>query len=190
MSESNLFSERLREPLNETTRKVRRNLMAASVIGVVITKVGLVPSKISAFGVEFTSANQQALMMLLTIAILYFAINFMIYFFSELSAWQIAISSKEIRKLEAESKRLKATNYSDREGGEFREYDQQLYIITKPAFYIRLFIELVVPIVFAIYSFSALLNMEVAIKETSISTEQEPANKALQPTPKNGTAEL
>ncbi|MDO6446255.1 hypothetical protein Q4493_10775 [Colwellia sp. 1_MG-2023] len=51
--------------------------MAASVIGVVLTKVGLVPTKISAFGVEFSSSNQNALMLLLASAIGYFQLAFL-----------------------------------------------------------------------------------------------------------------
>ncbi|MBM9606244.1 hypothetical protein [Desulfopila inferna] len=96
MPESNPFSERLREPLNETTRRTRRNLLAAAVIGIVITKVGLVPSKISAFGIKFTQANQKSLLVLLSLIIIYFLIIFIVYVSSELVAWQIAFRSKEL----------------------------------------------------------------------------------------------
>ncbi|QIR07674.1 hypothetical protein [Salinivibrio costicola] len=105
MSETNHFSERLREPLNETTRKVRRNLMAASVVGIVLTKVGLVPTKISAFGVEFSSSNQQALMLLLASAICYFTVSFIVYVYSELTAWRLVFTSKEMEDIKAEATR-------------------------------------------------------------------------------------
>lgn len=82
MSNSNPFSDRLRGPLNETTRKARRNLLAAAVVGVVIAKVGLVSTKISAFGVDFTSANQESLLLLLACAIVCFGVTFVVYLYS------------------------------------------------------------------------------------------------------------
>ncbi|MCV3263256.1 hypothetical protein OGZ01_11305 [Vibrio harveyi] len=88
------FTDRLREPLNETTRKARRNLLAASVLGIVTSKVGLVPTKISAFGVEFSSSNLEALMTLLALSIGYFLITFVVYITSELQGWQLLITSK------------------------------------------------------------------------------------------------
>ena len=179
MSDTNHFSERLREPLNETTRKVRRNLMAASVIGVVITKVGLVPSKISAFGVDFSSSNQQALMTLLAAAIIYFIINFLVYVYSELTAWQIVFASKQIEVLkeEAERKRISLTGRNSDE--EFQDHIRHLYYRSKPTFIFRLTVELAIPIVFAVYSCYSLLNFDVPIKEKETPAIQEPANKAI-----------
>ena len=162
MSENNLFSERLREPLNETTRKVRRNLMAASVIGVVLTKVGLIPSKISAFGVEFTSSNQHALMILLSVAIAYFAVSLVVYVYSELTAWQIVFSSKELEELKAAGKTSsRLMGRLPDEADKFREYISKIHSKSKPTFYIRLFIELAIPLIFAVYSFNSLINNEL-----------------------------
>jgi hypothetical protein len=174
LSEKNLFSERLREPLNETTRKVRRNLMAASVIGVVLTKVGLIPSKILAFGVEFTSSNQNALMLLLAVSIAYFTISFVVYVYSELTAWQIVFSSKELEELKeaAEKNSLKLGRVPN-EADKFREYIRKIHSKSKPTFYIRLIIELAIPLIFAIYSFYSLINHEVTthipIKQNTVS---------------------
>jgi hypothetical protein len=43
---------RLRDPLAEVTRRERRLLLGASIIGLTVAKTGLVPTKISALGVE------------------------------------------------------------------------------------------------------------------------------------------
>jgi len=158
MSETNHFSERLREPLNETTRKSRRNLMAASVVGVIITDVGLVPTKISAFGVEFTSSNQQALITLLVAAVGYFAISFLVYIFSELEAWRIVIASKRIDQMSDASEK-----HNDRATGFlhmdiFQRNIENIYIKSERTFYARLAIELAIPLVFACYSIHALLS--------------------------------
>ena len=177
MIESNHFSDRLREPLNETTRKVRRNLMAVSVIGVVLTKVGLVPSKISAFGVEFSSSNQKALMTLLAVAIIYFAVSFIVYVYSELTAWKIVIASKEIEEIKEESKSTSHKLYGYDEDDKFRDHIRKVYSLSKPTFYTRLAIELVAPLIFAVYSFLSLVNVEIPRNKTAV---QEPANKSNQ----------
>lgn len=190
MAEINHFSERLREPLNETTRKARRNLMGSALLGVVITKVGLVPEKISAFGVEFTSANQQALLMLLIAAILYFAFSFAVYVYSELTAWQIVFTSKEIEALKEESKENPLrklsrggisymTSKDEEESIRFKEHVRFLYSRSKPTFYLRLSVELVIPILFAAYSCFALATFDVPLSKEAISKPPTPANKPL-----------
>lgn len=172
MSNSNPFSDRLREPLNETTRKARRNLLAAAVVGVVIAKVGLVPTKISAFGVDFTSANQKSLLLLLACAIGYFGVTFVVYLYSELIAWQLVFRSKELEQLKEEAEREVRGRDSDMERF-FRERTRITYFQARPAFFVRIFVELVIPIIFAIYSAVALLNTEP-------SAPVEPANKSSQ----------
>ncbi|WP_155522576.1 hypothetical protein [Salinivibrio sp. HTSP] len=181
MSETNHFSERLREPLNETTRKVRRNLMAASVVGIVLTKVGLVPTKISAFGVEFSSSNQQALMLLLASAICYFMVSFIVYVYSELTAWQLVFTSKEMEDIKAEATRSERQFLAGNDHEtKFREHVRHLYFRTKPTFYIRIFVELAIPIVFAFYSAYALFAMDVSQPAKPTVMEQAPVNKQKQ----------
>ena len=180
MSESNHFSERLREPLNETTRKVRRNLMAASVVGVVLTKVGLIPTKVSAFGVEFSSSNQNALMFLLASAIGYFALSFVVYVYSELTAWQLVFTSKEMEEMKLEATHRNRELIEGRsEEDMFRHHVRNLYFRTKPTFYIRLFVELMIPIIFASYSAYSLLSTDIS-QETKVKVVVEKhANKPI-----------
>ncbi len=178
MTNSNPFSERLREPLNETTRKSRRNLLAASVIGVVIAKVGLVPSKISAFGIDFTAANQQSLILLLVFAIAYFGVTFVVYLYSELIAWQLVFRSEELKQLKEESQRKRSEINSDEELY-LHDRARFTYIQARPAFFIRIFIELVIPVTFAVYTAVALLNTEPPAHET--------ASKELNPNTENTT---
>jgi membrane-anchored glycerophosphoryl diester phosphodiesterase (GDPDase) len=147
MADTDHFSERLREPLNETTRKVRRNLLASALLGIVITRVGLVPEKFSAFGVEFTSANQQALITLLIAVVLYFSVSFLVYVYSELTAWQIVFTSKELEALkeasksEASLRRVSRGHISfidtstEAEDVKFREHVRFLYQRSRPTFY-------------------------------------------------------
>ncbi|WP_415911306.1 hypothetical protein [Neptuniibacter sp. QD37_11] len=153
--------------------------MASSVIGVVITKVGLVPSKISAFGVEFSSSNQQALMILLASAIAYFGVSFLVYVYSELTAWQLVFTSKQIEDMRSASEK-----YPDRATGflkedEFQAHVRNLYYKSKPTFYLRLVIELAIPLIFAVYSCYALLNTNLEEIQEAGSSAQVPANKLI-----------
>jgi hypothetical protein len=69
----------LRDPLSELARKERRSLLVASTIGVIFVEGGLVPSKIAAFGIEFTHADQRTLLMVVGAVVLYQLVGFVIY---------------------------------------------------------------------------------------------------------------
>lgn len=55
----------LSDPLSELTRKERRNLLIASTVGIAVAKIGIIPEKISALGIDFSSSNKGALLLLL-----------------------------------------------------------------------------------------------------------------------------
>ena len=173
MAISNVFSDRLREPLNETTRKVRRNLLAASVVGVILSKVGLIPSKFSAFGIEFSESNQDALMSLLVFVILYFSITFLAYVYSELIAWQLIFRSEEMERLEKQSRRSPESIDSEHEKYLW-EKARHTYFQAKPTFFLRLIVEIAIPLIFAFYSAITLYSMEPP--------KSEQANKSIHPT--------
>ncbi|EKO3524407.1 hypothetical protein SD340_004302 [Vibrio fluvialis] len=162
------ITDRLREPLNDTTRKARRNLLAVSVIGIITTKVGLVPTKITAFGIEFSAANLEALMTLLALATLYFLLTFVTYVFSELQAWQVLITSQELEKfkertevLTFHSSLLSTPNYEFEE--EFRLQAERIYSKTKPVFYFRLSVELIVPVLISMYAIVSAFRIDVSV---------------------------
>ena len=62
----------LHDPLGEVTRKERKTLLATSMIGIVVEKTGLVPSKISAIGIEFAKSDQNTILSLLSLVVFYF----------------------------------------------------------------------------------------------------------------------
>ena len=163
------FTDRLREPLNETTRKSRRNLLAASILGIVTAKVGLLPTKISAFGVEFSTSNLEALMTLLCLAIVYFLVTFIVYIVSELQGWQLLISSKQLEQLKKESLSNDPFYNSKQEDMErmFRDKLLSVYQRTKPIFYTRLAVELLIPACIAIYAITVTNSLDVAVLVTS-----------------------
>ncbi|EKO3430232.1 hypothetical protein NTH35_001773 [Vibrio fluvialis] len=137
--------ERLKEPLTETTRKTRRNLLAAAVTGIVIVQVGLVPQKISAFGIEFSEANQESLLQLVSAVILFYAITFIVYVLSELTAWNIALKSEEFDFIMNQKENIR--DYIG-EGRRDMFFDQinRLRFTASPVFLLRLVVEVLLPL--------------------------------------------
>ena len=91
----------LDDPLKEVTRKERKMLLAVSVLAIVLVKTGLVPTKISALGVEFNETHQQALLLIVSLVDIYFLSAFVIYASTDFFVWRKAIvkaSRDEIRQ--------------------------------------------------------------------------------------------
>lgn len=82
-----LFGILLKDALSEVTRKERLYLLGVSFIGITIEKTGLVPSRIAALGIEFEQADQNTLLLLFGLVILYFFVAFIIYGVSDVLAW-------------------------------------------------------------------------------------------------------
>lgn len=95
----------LKDPFTETTRKVRNHLMVAGLIGVLVADVGIIPSKISALGVEFTGVEQANLLKLLFAIMIYYVVTFAIYSISELSASKLTELNE---KLEGASEEIQS----------------------------------------------------------------------------------
>jgi len=84
----------IRDPLSDVTRKERKFLMGVSIVGITIVKAGLVPSKISALGIEFQPVHQNSLLTILALINLYFLVAFVIYSVSDFLSWRIAYIDK------------------------------------------------------------------------------------------------
>ncbi|HEX5720696.1 MAG TPA: hypothetical protein VF179_31365 [Thermoanaerobaculia bacterium] len=71
------------DPLSEVTRRERKALLAACVVGLAITAGGVVPDKIETFGISLTP-NQESLLYILGGVIAYFLMAFAVYAWSDL----------------------------------------------------------------------------------------------------------
>jgi hypothetical protein len=96
MAEHDFEHPRLRDALSNVTRRERQFLLGISLLGITLIKAGLVPSKISGLGIEFQSADQEALLSIVAVVIVYFLVAFIIYATSDYLAWKIAISKQFI----------------------------------------------------------------------------------------------
>jgi len=76
------------ECLTDNTRRERQALLLVSAIGIFIVKTGLIPTKISALGIEFSASNQQAMLKIIVAVVLYLLFAFCIHGFSDYMAWK------------------------------------------------------------------------------------------------------
>ena len=78
----------LSDPLSEVTRKERRNLIGAAITYIVVVKLGLVPSKISALGIELSAPAQEAFLSIFIMIVGYFLCAFGLYAISDVLVWR------------------------------------------------------------------------------------------------------
>ena len=71
------------ETLSENTRKIRRSLLAAGLVGYLISKIDVSIPKVTIFGTEFKIGNFQAIPFVLGLIVLYYLITFSFYALSE-----------------------------------------------------------------------------------------------------------
>jgi hypothetical protein len=74
----------LRDPLDEVTRRERTHLLLSSLVAVVVSKAGILPTKIESLGIEFTSSNRHAIIVLLGVVVGYFLLAFIVYGFFDI----------------------------------------------------------------------------------------------------------
>ncbi|HCG5966289.1 TPA: hypothetical protein NJ473_004385 [Vibrio parahaemolyticus] len=157
------ITDQLREPLNETTRKVRRNLLAASLVGLVTTKVGHIPTQITAFGIAFSTSNLEALMLLITAITVFYLVSFSIYIASELQGWSLLTKSKHL-DLVFERATQAAPSVKKPYGEQAAGIQLDLMKrnkLTKPIFICRLVVEVLLPILISAYSITQTLSIDV-----------------------------
>lgn len=151
----------LNDPLSEVTRKERRMLLGVSVLGTALIKTGLVPTKISALGVEFDKTNQQALLGLLALVALYFFFAFVIYAAADFLAWRRALVAYRVERMR-EHVRLKHELAEERLHQEEAFLWEQsrgyaFFSLAGPVSVVRATFEFVLPVVVGIYAIQLLL---------------------------------
>ena len=77
------YEEKLRAVESEETRKSRRNVLIASLIGIGMSVTGAVQKKIEALDIEFDANNRFAFLFLIAAVIAYFMISLSINYYSD-----------------------------------------------------------------------------------------------------------
>ena len=132
------FSEKLQDPICETTRKQKRNLLIFSLLGIVIAKARIFPTEITALGVKFSHGDSASILSMLSWIILYYLITFVIYSWSEF----VALRIWSIEKEEEYRKAL------ERSGGMEERYRHGIF--GSLALRFRTYFEFLVPIIISV----------------------------------------
>ena len=170
MVEPSAAETAVRDPLTEVTRKERRLLLGMCVLGIVLVKTGLVPTKISAFGIEFSHTDQKSILIILAFVVSYFLVAFIIYGISDFIAWRLAFRAAAIAARERKIQR----DIAKRDGADHLELvklDPEgwtklpgaiAYRFGSGASLIRAIFEFLLPIILGVYTAILLLTAKVA----------------------------
>lgn len=105
--------ETLSYPLKDSTMKERRNLLTASLLGILVAYVGLVPKSLPVFGIDFATNEQENLLILLFLIVIYFTISFYVRAFSDLVG-MILVSGRGKGKSDTKTGKMIAAAFSVR----------------------------------------------------------------------------
>ncbi len=134
------------DPLSDGARKERRNLVIASVLGLLVSRVGLVPTRVAILGIEFSSPSQRAFVFVVGAVIAYFLVAFVIYGLSDFFAWRKRYQDY-IEQIE-----VSARNWTQEDQQEYEELHADIpratwiYSGSKPLAVARVLFEFLLPI--------------------------------------------
>ena len=157
-----LHSLQVGEVLRDVTRAERRILLGVSMLSVAVAHTGLIPSKISALGIEFERADQRALLVILVIIVVYFTLTFVIYAAADFLAWRSAHDEALLRHLQHEHAFVRIPDDPQDKPAERtqKKIRRQLWwwgTLARKTSYLRAVWEFVLPIVVGLYAIGALL---------------------------------
>ena len=92
------------DPLSSESRKTRRDLLVASSVSLLVARGDLVPTKISALGIDLSLGAQKGLTWALAVVVLYLTAAFTSYGLSDYFNWRLRLHSyRERVEQEAEN---------------------------------------------------------------------------------------
>lgn len=145
----------LSDPLSDVSRKERRNLLIASTVGALMAHAGLVPTQVSALGIEFPVPAQSSFLVVMAAIVAYFVLAFFIYALADFVIW------RKRRHEYIVSLKIAEDNISYDEEMELHRLNVPSiawYFEWSPRVaYVRVFFEFVLPQLVGLYSLGALL---------------------------------
>lgn len=87
-----------KDPLGEVTRRERRSLLIASVLGLIIYFTGMVPEKFEMVGIIFTESQKSYFIIILQLVIIYFILIFSLYAYDDFKIYKSSIDEYNISK--------------------------------------------------------------------------------------------
>jgi hypothetical protein len=90
--------ELARDPFSEVTRKERRALLALSILGILIGRTGMMPTKIESVGITINADQHAVALYLLVGVIVYFLFVFLCYSVLDyITTWEARAADRENR---------------------------------------------------------------------------------------------
>jgi hypothetical protein len=89
----------LQDPLSKVSRQERTRLLVSSVCGLIVAKAGILPNKIESLGIEFSTSNRKAMIIILGFVVLYFLLAFVIYGFFDILLAFVAAGYANVREI-------------------------------------------------------------------------------------------
>ncbi len=145
-------TEYLTDPLSELARKERRNLLIASTVGILVSQGGLIPSKITALGIELSPLDQDTFIILVALTVYYFVNAFAAYGFSDFLIWR----NKYQEYLVSVAREI--DNWSEEDQKYHDELQERvpdigwIYSASRPLAYVRIGFDFVAPLAFSGYA--------------------------------------
>jgi Ca2+/Na+ antiporter len=146
------------DPLSEVTRKERRMLLGLSMLGIFFVKAGILPTKISALGVDLATNDQGAFLFLTSLVLLYFTVAFFIYAMSDFIVWRKSLTELyllEYRQyMQERDYRPQSADEAELEEEETRAHKRNAIwlSLTKPMSIFRAIFEFALPLFVGLYS--------------------------------------
>lgn len=101
MSDCNLdvIAKKLKVPFGSATLANRKQLMLFSILGLMVTVLGVQPTKIEMLGIELSASNQKYLLWFILLGICHYLIAFIVSFLSDLTSWKVLFVKKNYETL-------------------------------------------------------------------------------------------
>jgi len=125
------YVARVADPLSAHARSLRKSLLLASAAGIAVASTGLVPTKISALGIEFSQADRVSMLWLLGATVAFLLASFAVVSLADFIAWRSSIAAKEWNEETAGYESLKkqileARALSDEDRAELEEHERRM----------------------------------------------------------------
>lgn len=147
----------LGDPLSGITRAERRNLLIASTVGVLVGKVGLVPTEIATFGLTFGQEAQDSFIWLVAVTLVYFVIAFLIYGLADF----LILYKKRVDYLEGVA--LVQGNWTQEDQRSYEELRESVpdvswvYRVSSRTLVVRALFEFALPLPIAVFALISLI---------------------------------
>jgi len=148
MTEDATEDVRLNNALSTETRTAHRYLLVSSAIGIAIAKMGVVPEKISALGIDFSKISQKSFLYIVAAVSSYFLVAFLIYGLSDYLRLKNRIAQTRLAFAISQ-----ITAGASKRG----------YCLSGLVSLVRTIFEFVVPVAIGAYSISSLVSLAATI---------------------------